>query len=156
MKFKTAILTMALITSMTIFSGCGSSSDISSSDESSKSIAAETEMAKETPSLTEDEACSRAEDAIQDKFNSITPNLSDRYDVFTSWGGIVGSPEMSYDKNSDSYTATYSDGSCGIRYNSMGVQLVGGYKATFTATVKIYSNGDAHVDTFNYKVVKNK
>ena len=37
-----------------------------------------------------------------------------------------------------------------------GVELFGQFEAQFSATVKVYSNGDASVDTFNYKIVESK
>ena len=144
------VLIMICTIGMTV--GCN---NINSS-ESSESEQVVTEVTQFQPSLSENEARMRAGDAIKDKFDSISPSLSGPYDEFSSWGGVVASPEITYNKNTDSYTAQYSDGSCGIRYTFMGVNQIAGYKANFDATVTIYSNGDTHIDNFNYDIISEK
>lgn len=48
------------------------------------------------------------------------------------------------------------NGICGIRHTFMSVELFGQFEAQFSASVKVYSNGDTSIDTFNYKIVESK
>lgn len=125
-----------------------------SSDSSSDKNEVEVTTAAPAPTLTEDEACSRARNAVQDKFALERPSLSGS-DEFVKWGDVHGG-KATYNENSDSYKVEFLDESIGMRFSFMGVELFAGYDVTFDATVTVYSNGDAHVDSFNYDVVCTK
>lgn len=134
MKFKTAILTMALITSMTIFSGCASSSDISSSDESSKSIAADSKVSekKKEKSMTQSEAADIAQEHIESKFA--------RGDV------IGGSPSAKSFGN-----VSYGEASCDYNSNSKSYEIkckgtCWGYDSYGSVVDKYKFDGTVYVD----------
>lgn len=125
-----------------------------SSDNTSDNKEVEVTTTAPTPTLTEREAVLRARDAVQDKLAHERPSLSDG-DEFVRWGDVYGG-EATYDEELDSYKVEFSDESIGMRFSFMGVELFAGYDATFDASVTVYSNGDTHVDSCSYNVVKTK
>lgn len=150
---KKIYMIFTIICVMGIVTGCSNTN----SSESSESEYVVVETTQFQPSLSENEAIMRAQDAIEDKFDSIHPSLSGPYDEFSSWGSVFRTPEITYNQDTDTYTARYSDGACTINYKFMGVDQISlpdnGYIANFKATITIYGNGDAHVDNFNYDIV---
>ena len=142
------VLIMICTTGITF--GCTNTNN----SESSESQQVITETTKPQPSMSSDEARNRAEDAIYDKFDTIHPKLEDHH-KFVSWGSISDIyPPAIYDENTDSYTVKYSDSRIYMDSTFFEYEDLGYFKVTFNARVTVYSNGDTHIDSFDYDIVR--
>lgn len=154
-RFCGLLAVAAMMGTLSGLTGC-SDSDQNDSVEVSTTVTNEN---VDEDRMSETEAKSRAWDAIKEKFDSIPAynvRLPDSSCTFSSFGGIIGDADVDFVESSNTYFVTITDGTCGIRHTFMGVELFGRFKAQFSATVKVYSNGDASVDTFNYEIVESK
>lgn len=149
---------LAVVAMMGTLSGLTGCSDSAQNDSVEVSTTAANENVDEDR-MSETEARSRARDAIKEKFDSIPAynvRLPDSSCTFSRFGGITGDADVDFVESSNTYFVTITDGTCGIRHTFMGVELFGRFEAQFSATVKVYSNGDASVGTFNYEIVESK
>ncbi|MGN1224453.1 MAG: hypothetical protein ACI4TG_05040 [Ruminococcus sp.] len=149
---------LAVVAMMGTLSGLTGCSDSAQNDSVEVSTTAANENVDEDR-MSETEAQSRARDAIKEKFDSIPAynvRLPDSSCTFSRFGGITGDADVDFVESSNTYFVTITDGTCGIRHTFMGAELFGRFEAQFSATVKVYSNGDASVDTFNYEIVESK
>ena len=154
-RFCGLLAVVAMIGTLSGLTGC---SDSTQNDSVEVSTTAANENVDEDR-MSETEARSRAWDAVKEEFDSIPAynvRLPDSSCTFSRFGGVSGDADVDFVGPSNTYFVTITDGTCSIRHTFMGVELFGQFEAQFSATVKVYSNGDASVDTFNYKIVKLK
>lgn len=154
---KTSLL-LSVLLSFTLTACDGDSNTGTATESAQPTEVVETTIAQ--PSMTEDEAIMRAADAVRDKIDSISPYGIDwgYYDFnrFLSEHCSCRFDEAEYREDSDTYKISTSQGSCAVSVSLYGVDCTAGspFKMNFSATVTVYSNGDVHVDSFEYDVVE--